>query len=62
MSDQDFVIYQQLLNNPGSMHVTRDRKKVYHLEGNEMFVISGDFTGKTDAELNQIVCVATQHC
>lgn len=62
MSDQDYDIYVRLRNNPGHLHVSPDKKKVYHLEGEQMYVIAGDFAGKTEAEINKIVCVATQHC
>ncbi len=62
MSDQDFAIYQRLLNNPGYVFVTPDKKRVYHLEGEKMYVLAGEFAGKTEKEINQMVCVATKHC
>lgn len=62
MSDQDFAIYRLLLDKPGMMYVAPDRRRVALLNGkNEMYVFGGDFAGKTDAEINQIVCVMMDH-
>lgn len=62
MSDQDFTIYQRLLNNQDKMYVAPDKKKLYYLEGGKLFILRGDFAGKSSTELNLIVCVATEHC
>lgn len=64
MSDHDYRIYRRLLDNPDMMHMTIDKKKVYLLNPEnkkEMFVVAGDFNGKSKEEINQIVCVATEH-
>lgn len=60
----DTKIYEDLLANPKMMYVNKSRQKVYLLGDDKktMYVFSGDFRKKTDAEINQIVCVMMEHC
>lgn len=64
MNEEAFKIYNYLLNHPGMMHVTPDKRRVYMLDDDQkkMYVFVGDFRDMTVKELNQVICAKMEHC
>lgn len=55
MDNTDYVIYRRLRENSQTMYVTPDKKKAYYLIGEEMHVLLGNFSGKTQDEIKALL-------